>query len=420
MTVRFLYVRVVVSLAACGGSGSDLDPGAGDNPAAVPRRCSSKAASARRPVSRTRASAAEFDTEFSIRILLNQVPVTTAPSRSRACRCEVPARGSTPTARTGGPAVRTVMTKVYILDIVFRRDNVHDVRVDGPTPHGSTSRSRARPSTRRCRSRSMGAQRHRRPRLDRHRPARQALDRRLGHVHLPAGSLQAEKDQPKENTIRLERVDRVIPAGGGRGLGVRRPPPQRHHDFVAAPPAAPVRHASSRPLLGRSQRRLRLELFSEFAAVRYAELGTRDSAPPRFGTRRSARGDSGTRRSGHAAFVRGRFSSRRFGTRPFRNGRRYAAVRYPELARGGSVRAVRHAAFGTRPFGTRRSAHGCRTRRFGTRPFGTRPFGTRRFGTRPFGTRRSACGRPPPRCRMPRRRTPVAVSSAVRPRGTRT
>src|SRR5512139_2119644 len=77
MTNRFLTSALVVSLAACGGSGSDLDPGSGDNPGGGTNTLFVEGrVSAESRLSNARTNI-EFDTEFSIRILLNNIPVTT-------------------------------------------------------------------------------------------------------------------------------------------------------------------------------------------------------------------------------------------------------------------------------------------------------------------------------------------------------
>jgi len=217
MTVRFLTSAFVLSLAACGGSGSDLDPGAGDNPGGGTRtlfvegRVSAEARLANARV------AAEFDTDFSIRILLNQVPVTTGTVTLTSASGQFPLAFNVDgeprwTGRQNG------YDEVYILDIESGPDNVHDVRVDGPDVHvfdkplaGSTVDSTmplqidwSRGDTADIASIDTGV-----------------LDKLSipdsGTYMLAAGALQAEKDQPKENTIQLERNDRVLPAGAIAG-----------------------------------------------------------------------------------------------------------------------------------------------------------------------------------------------------------
>jgi|MudIll2142460700_1097286.scaffolds.fasta_scaffold96029_2 hypothetical protein len=237
MTVRFLTSALVVSLAACGGSGSDLDPGAGDNPGGgtstlfVEGRVGAEARVANARV------AAEFDTEFSIRILLNQVPVTTGTVTLTSLSGEFPlvfnANGENRwTGRQNG------YDEVYILDIVSGADNVHDVRVDGPDVHtfdkplaGATVDSTMPLEVDWVRSDTADLASIDTGRLDKLSIADS------GTYMLPAGSLQAEKDQPKENTIRLERVDRVIPAGAAAGseFSVR-----LHNDITIVAAANPL------------------------------------------------------------------------------------------------------------------------------------------------------------------------------------
>ncbi len=218
MAARFLTTALAISLAACGG-GSVLDPGAGNDPGGgtntlfVEGRVS---AGARATNART---AAEFDTEFSIRITLNNLPVTTGTVTITSNTGTFPLVFN-PDGDQSGRWVGQMngYDEVYILDAESGMDNVHDIRVDGPDIHtfkaplaGATVDTTmplevdwSRDDTAAIAS------------IDTERLDRLSIPD-SGEYMLAAGTLKAEKDQAVTNTIRIERTDLVTPSGAVAG-----------------------------------------------------------------------------------------------------------------------------------------------------------------------------------------------------------
>lgn len=210
---RFLATALV--LAACGG-GSSLDPGAGDDPGDgtstlfVDGRAS---AEARLANARTNA---EFDTDFSIRVLLNDVPVTTGTvtitSASGTFALTYSGEEGRWTGRQNG------YDEVYILDVESGADNVFGVRVDGPDVHvfsapvaGATVDSTMPLEINWNRDNTADI-----ASIDTGRIDKLSIPD-SGTYMLSAGALEAERDKARENAIQIERTDRVVPAGAVAG-----------------------------------------------------------------------------------------------------------------------------------------------------------------------------------------------------------
>jgi prepilin-type processing-associated H-X9-DG protein len=216
MITRLIKAALVVSVAACGG-GSTLDPGAGDDPGGGTNTLfvdGNVSAEARLTNARTNA---EFDTEFSVRILLNQVPVTTgtvtitSASGTFTLAFDVD-RENRWTGRANG------YDEVYILDVESGADNLHDVRVDGPDIHvfkaplaGATIDS----------TMPLPIDWSRGDEADTASIDTDRIDRLSipdsGKYMLSAGSLEANREEARQNEIQLERTDRVVPAGATAG-----------------------------------------------------------------------------------------------------------------------------------------------------------------------------------------------------------
>jgi hypothetical protein len=107
---------------------------------------------------------------------------------------------------------------VYVLDVVSGEDNVGGVRVDGPDIHvfveplpGATidSTMPLLVSWGRDDAASSAS-------IDTEELDSIAIDD-TGEFSLPPGSLNAESDKAKENTLRITRTNRVTPAGGAAG-----------------------------------------------------------------------------------------------------------------------------------------------------------------------------------------------------------
>jgi prepilin-type processing-associated H-X9-DG protein len=216
MITRLIKAALAVSFAACGG-GSALDPGAGDDPGGGTNTLfvdGNASAEARLTNARTNA---EFDTEFSIRILLNQVPVTTGTvtitGASGTFTLAVNVDGENRwTGRANG------YDEVYILDVESGADNIHDVRVDGPDIHvfkaplaGATIDS----------TMPLPIDWSRGDEADTASIDTDRIDRLSipdsGKYMLSAGSLEANREEARQNDIQIERTDRVVPAGATAG-----------------------------------------------------------------------------------------------------------------------------------------------------------------------------------------------------------
>jgi hypothetical protein len=213
----------VLSLTACGG-GSDLDPGSGNDPGSGTNTLLvSGRVSAEARLTNARASA-EFDSDFSIKILLNQTPVTTGTVTITSASGTFPLAFTTFDGESRWTGRANGYDEVYVLDVESGADNVHDVRVDGPDIHtfksplaGATVDSTMQLAIAWDRDDEATIASIDTDRLDRISIADS------GNYMLTAGALQAEKDQPRENAIEIERTNMVTPAGAlaGSELSVR-------------------------------------------------------------------------------------------------------------------------------------------------------------------------------------------------------
>jgi hypothetical protein len=218
MQTSFLKLIVTGSLAACGGSA--LDPGAGSDPGTGTATLVVTGSISAQAHLTNALTAADFDTQFSVRITLNTQTVTTGTvtitSTSGTYPLTFQPNGQGNGQRWAGMA--PAYDEVYRLDVDSGVDNVHNVRIDGPSLHSFTAPT-------------AGAQ------VDSTMPvmltwrandaAESAALRtdRIDNLAIPdtgtymmaAGSLKSAKDQAEQNTIRLTRTNRVTPAGGAAG-----------------------------------------------------------------------------------------------------------------------------------------------------------------------------------------------------------
>lgn len=200
------------ALTACGGTDSTLAPGAGNDPGAgtgTLRVEGSISADSDRPNAEL---AADFTTDFRVRIQLAGANVTTGEVTVTS------AGGTFPLTYDGANNDWTGRApgydEVYILDVVSGADEVTGVRVDGPDIHTFSAPL-------------MGAT------VDSALVLALAWDRReqadtatldvpeldtiaitdTGDYDLSAGALKASPDQAETNDLRLRRANRVIPSG---------------------------------------------------------------------------------------------------------------------------------------------------------------------------------------------------------------
>lgn len=220
MHTRLFTLIVTGSLAACGGGGA-LDPGAGDDPGTGTATLVVTGNISAQAHLTNALTAADFDTSFSVRITLNTQTVMTGTVTMTSSSGTYPLTfhpdgNQNQQGRWTGMA--PAYDEVYRLDVDSGVDNVHNVRIDGPSLHSFSAPT-------------AGAQ------IDSTMPtvitwkANDAADTAAlrtdqidnlaipdtGSYMLAAGSLKSAKDKAEPNTIRLTRTNRVTPAGGAAG-----------------------------------------------------------------------------------------------------------------------------------------------------------------------------------------------------------
>jgi len=213
MRTNFASTVLVLGLAACGGS--NLDPGAGNDPGTGTGTLAiegSVHASSRLVNART---SAEFDTEITVRVSLNTQTVTTGTVTITSSTGKVPLSYGPDNRWT---ARAPTYDEVYILDIESGPDKVTGVRVDGPDIHvfsaptaGATVDS----------TMPLMIQWDREDQADTAALRAENVDSLsipdTGSYSLAAGSLKAADNEARQNTLRLTRTNRVVPAGTSGG-----------------------------------------------------------------------------------------------------------------------------------------------------------------------------------------------------------
>lgn len=209
-----LASTVLLALAACGGS--ELDPGSGDDPGSGTSTLQVNGSVRAQPRLTNARNAGEFNTEITVRLQLNGQDVTTGSVMMTSSSGTVVLAYST----EGGGRWRgngVGYDEVYVLDVDSGPDNVHDVRVDGPSIHtfnepqaganvDATMPLMVKWSKNGADSASIDAEN-----LD-----RVSIDD-SGSYMLAANALKSEKDKPKENQISIARTNRIVPAGATAG-----------------------------------------------------------------------------------------------------------------------------------------------------------------------------------------------------------
>lgn len=209
--MKLLLTSLLLGFAACGGTGSDLDPGAGNDPGTGTSTLQLEGSVRAEPRLSNARAALDFDTEISVRVLLNSTPVTTGyvqvTSAGGTLQLAYDGNGSW---RGGGVGY----DEVYILDIESGTDNVVGVRVDGPDIHtfsaplaGASIDSTMPMDMTWSRGEQADSASLRTDLLDNLEIAD------TGTYAMAAGTLKAERDQAQENDIRLSRSNRVTPSG---------------------------------------------------------------------------------------------------------------------------------------------------------------------------------------------------------------
>jgi hypothetical protein len=203
----------LLGVAACGGSSTD--PGAGNDPGTGTGTLVIEGAVHASPHLINARMSTDFDADFSVRISLNNQTVTTGTVTITS------ASGKTPLTyrndnRWSGSAPS--YDEVYTLDVVSGPDKAEGVRVDGPDIHVFSKPTQ-------------GAA------VDAAQPLMVAWDRAdeadaatlraenidtitiadSGSYVLAVGALKTDQSQARQNTLRLTRTNRVVPAGTAPG-----------------------------------------------------------------------------------------------------------------------------------------------------------------------------------------------------------
>ena len=211
------------ALAACGGG--DLDPGAGDDPGEGTSTLLVEGQATAEPRLPNARSNGDFDTSFSVRVVLNGAPVTTGTVSvtSETGTVQLAFRDD---ANNGGrwEGIGTGYDEVYVLDVESGADNARGIRVDGPDLHYVTTPA---PGVAVDATLALEVTWSREDEAESASLRAGEVDEIAvpdsGRYQLPASSLKSERDKPNENTIRIRRENRVAPAGtvGGSEWSVR-------------------------------------------------------------------------------------------------------------------------------------------------------------------------------------------------------
>jgi hypothetical protein len=208
---------LIVTLAAC--STDPLEPGAGDDPGTGTSTLEVEGRAHAEPRTASARAASDFTTEFSIRIGRGGQAITTGT-------VTVSSRFATTTLTydsTDGALGRWKGTangydEVYQLDVTSGSDEVRGVIVDGPDIHTITA-----PALGASLDSTVATMLtwNREESADEATLKTDEIDRIAitdsGSYSMSPGSLKADKDEPRTNTIELRRMNRVTPAGAVAG-----------------------------------------------------------------------------------------------------------------------------------------------------------------------------------------------------------
>jgi len=219
--MKYLLALVVsaTTLGGCGGTDSDLEPGAGNDPGTGTSTLSIDGEIQARPRLVNARSRGDFDTELSVRVQLNQQPVTT---------------GSVTVTSSGGTvalvfradssrweAIAPGYDEVYVVDVESGVDFIEGVRVDGPDLHTFSAPTAGElvDSTLPLEITWVSGEEAASASLEAEEIDKIAIVD-SGRYTLAGGALKAEKDNARENDLELVRWNRVTPAGAVGGSEV--------------------------------------------------------------------------------------------------------------------------------------------------------------------------------------------------------
>jgi hypothetical protein len=217
--MKSIFALIVV--AACGGG--PLDPGAGSDPGSGTHTLLVTGSATASPRLANASAPTDFDTDFTIRLSLNNVPVTTGTVTAKSKFTTVTLMWNQNGGGGNGQGGRWEGTanaydEVYELDVTSGADTVTGVRVDGPDIHvisgpmpGATIDSTMAFTT--TWNRAAEAQEARFSVGD----TDGIIIPDTGTYSVAPGSLHADQQAARTNTIRLTRTNRVTPAGAVDG-----------------------------------------------------------------------------------------------------------------------------------------------------------------------------------------------------------
>jgi hypothetical protein len=203
---------IAVVVSACGGS--SLDPGAGNDPGTGTSTLAIDGSVRASPRVINAHLATDFDTDFSLRVSLNNQTVTVGTVTVTSATGKVPLTHRNTTWTGTAPSYE----QVYVLDVVSGADKVEGVRVDGPDIHVLT-----RPTEGATVDSTMplAIEWTHADRADSAELRTEAIEGiavpDTGAYSLAAGSLQADKSQARQQVLRLSRTNRVVPSGSVAG-----------------------------------------------------------------------------------------------------------------------------------------------------------------------------------------------------------
>ncbi len=216
MKTQLISFASVLALTACGGGGSDLDPGAGDDPGDGTSTLLVDGDVSAEPRFSNARTSGDFDTDFSVRITLGGVGVTTGTVTVTGNAGTFPLTFVGDNGKWEGRGLG--YDEVYILDVVSGDNEVTGVRVDGPDFHffveptsGATVDSTLPLKVTWDSAETADSTAIRADKID----WVSISDERL--YMMAPGSLDADADQAKTNELKLARTNRVVPAGAVAG-----------------------------------------------------------------------------------------------------------------------------------------------------------------------------------------------------------
>jgi hypothetical protein len=211
--MKTIFASILV-LAACGSD--PLDPGAGDDPGGGTNTLLVEGRANAEPHFANAKLPTDFDTEFSIRVSLNDVPVTSGTVTVSSRYGEAPLTWHADPGRWEGRMAN--YDEVYELDVVSGPDAVTGVIVDGPDIHlftaptaGATLDSTIQNPLTWDRDETADITTFDAEEVDRINISD------TGSYMMGIGVLKAEKDQARENRLELTRTNHVVPAGAIAG-----------------------------------------------------------------------------------------------------------------------------------------------------------------------------------------------------------